>query len=426
MRYPQLMMAALATAVFLTGCGRVSPTASAGPVIDTRTAGASKLTNVTPRVAGGGLVAAGVGSVKGRVIDASGRGLAGAIVAVDPSGARVTTDATGSFRMTGVSSGMYTFKAMLSGMQQMTTNGVVVEANAEAQVPDISMVPGSGPSGITSISYVQQGELGRVGDPPATLIAPLGVAVRGRDVMVLDVNHSAGVKTGIVRAYDGQGGKFVGKYGDYSKWLGLSQMKDTVKAIALDLQSRALVLDGNKHMWRWNANGGKDKDFDIDVENGNDVAVSDKDGSIYVAHAGGVTKYGPDGDGGTAVGELNNVEAVALYKGTLWTVSGNKVQQLGADGSMVMEFGPAGADDKTSAFSEATDVAVDPRNGNLVVVDKGAKNVYVYDSVGTLIGKVGQGVFESPVAATVDANGMVYVVDGAKKKVYEFLPAGMH
>src|SRR4051812_34587035 len=105
MRYPQLMMAALATAVLLsTGCGRVSPAASAGPIIDTKTAGASKLTNVTPRVAGGGLLAAGVGTLKGRVIDAGGRGLAGAIVVVDPSGARVTTDASGAFRMANVAS----------------------------------------------------------------------------------------------------------------------------------------------------------------------------------------------------------------------------------------------------------------------------------------------------------------------------------
>jgi DNA-binding beta-propeller fold protein YncE len=201
-------------------------------------------------------------------------------------------------------------------------------------------------------------------------------------------------------------------------------MHDTVKAIALDKQGRSLVLDGNKHIWRWEANGNKSKDFDIDVDNGNDIAVNDADGTIYVAHSGGLTKYNAEGDGAQAI-DAGDVRAVAAHKDDLWAIVGNKVQKLSADGSMVMEFGPAGSDDKTSAFTEATDVAVDARNGNLVVVDKGAKNVYVYDSVGTLIGKVGQGVFDTPVAATVDAAGKVYVVDAAKKKVYEFMPAGM-
>jgi DNA-binding beta-propeller fold protein YncE len=105
-------------------------------------------------------------------------------------------------------------------------------------------------------------------------------------------------------------------------------------------------------------------------------------------------------------------------------VSGNVVQKLSADGSMMLSFGAAGIDQKT-AFTEATDVAVDPRNGNVVVVDKGAKNVYVFDGVGTLIGKVGQGVFDAPVAATIDATGRIYVVDAGKKKVYKFLPAGV-
>jgi DNA-binding beta-propeller fold protein YncE len=58
----------------------------------------------------------------------------------------------------------------------------------------------------------------------------------------------------------------------------------------------------------------------------------------------------------------------------------------------------------------------------VVVVDKGTQQVYVYDGLGNLIGNIGQGVFDKPVAVTVDAGGRVYVVDHGKKKVYKFLP----
>jgi hypothetical protein len=428
MSYTKLFLAGLVAALVTTGCGRVAPT-GANLSVDSKSgkaAGGTKLgSNYGSPVAGGGLLAAGAGTLRGKVIDAaSNRGLAGAVVVLEPGGQRLTTDATGTFRASGIQSGTYTFKAMLSGMQQISTNGVVVEANQENVVPEISMAPGNGPSGITSVTYVQEKEMGRDGEPPATLVAPLSVAVRGRDVLVLDVNNSAGVKTGIVRQYDGENAKFVGKYGDYTKWLGANMMRNTVKAIALDNAGNALVLDGASKLWRFQPDGDKDKAMDIDVANGNDVAVNVTNGSIFVAHAGGITKYGVNGDGGQALGASGEVKAVAAHKDDLWAVSGNVVQKLAADGTMIQSFGPSGADAKAT-FTEATDIAVDPRNGNVVVVDKGAKAVYVYDAVGTLIGKVGQGTFDAPVSATVDATGRVYVVDAGKKKVYKFLPTAM-
>jgi DNA-binding beta-propeller fold protein YncE len=101
-----------------------------------------------------------------------------------------------------------------------------------------------------------------------------------------------------------------------------------------------------------------------------------------------------------------------------------KVQKMGLDGTMQIEFGASGID-HPDTFQQAVDVAVDPRNGDVVVVDKGTKQVYVYDNAGVLIGKVGQGVFDAPQAAAVDKDGRVYVLDAGKKKVYKFLPTAM-
>ena len=131
-----------------------------------------------------------------------------------------------------------------------------------------------------------------------------------------------------------------------------------------------------------------------------------------------------EGESAQKLSAAGNVRAVAATKTTLWGIVENKVQKMGPDGSMQVEFGASGID-HPDTFQEAVDLAADPRNGNVVVVDKGTKNVYVYDPAGALIGKVGQGVFDAPKAVTIDKDGRVFILDAGKKKVYKFLPTGM-
>lgn len=429
MRPPSPFIAVFLLTMFaLSGCGRIN-SAQAGlstSKVTSKKAGTSiggqSLTGAQPVAT---MFGTGTGTLRGRVLDvATQHGVSGAVVMIQPGGMRVTTDATGNFHVDGVPVGTYTFTAMTVGLLQVSTNGTVVEARQEATVPDITMAPGNGPSGISSITYSQEAAFGREGEPPATLLAPQAVAVRGNDVMVLDLNGSPGVKTGIVRQYNGESGKFLGKFGDYSKWLGFSQMKDTVKALTLDQQGRTIVLDGARQIWRFGANGDKEKILPIEVDDGADITTDPTTGAIWIAHRGGLTKLNAEGEGAVALGSLGECRAVAVGKDGVWVLTGNKVQRLSPEGAMVLEFGASGSD-KPDTFQEASDLAVDPRNGNIVVVDRGAKNVYVYDAVGVLIGKVGQGTFELPVAATVDATGRVYVLDQAKKKVYKFLPTSM-
>ena len=422
MRTAHLIAGAIAASIALTGCGRVASTQVARPVAGSTTKKAAS----TGSVAGTGaaptvnMMAAGVGSARGQVIDkATGRPLAGVTVVAKTAGLRATTDATGAFVIAGLTGGNHEFEVQTSGLVMEMPAGALVMPNQAADVPVIAMVPGAGKSGVTSVSYVKERELGRDGEAPATLVNPIGVAARGADVQVLDLNGSAFVKTGVVRQYDAEAGTFEGKFGDYSKWLGFSQMKDTVVAITIDNQGRTYVLDGAKKLWRFGADGDKEKASDLEID-GTDIAT-DATGSLLIAGSAGITKLNAEGDGPQPLGELTDVRAVAGGKDGVWAISGGKVVKLSADGQATTEFGAGGADGGAN-FSEAVDVACDPRNGNVVVVDKGAKQVYVYDPMGTLIGKVGQGVFQEPVAATVDAGGRIYVVDQAKKKVYKFLP----
>lgn len=420
-----LMIGLVAASIALTGCGRVSSTQVARPATGAAAKKAASVGGTYGGTSSGpaptvNMMAAGVGSAKGTVIDkATGRPLAGVAVVAKSGGLRATTDANGAFVITGLTGGNHEFEVQTAGLVMEMPAGTLVMPNQTADVPVIAMVPGAGKSGVTSVTYVKDKELGRDGEAPATLIDPIGVAARGADVQVLDLNHSAFVKTGIVRQYDAEVGKFEGKFGDYSKWLGFSQMKDTVVSLTIDNQGRTVVLDGAKKLWRFNEDGNKEKAADLEID-GLDIAT-DPSGSLLIAGSAGIHKLNAEGDGAQPLGSLTDCRAVAGGKDGVWAIAGGKLAKLGPDGNVVMEFGAGGADGG-AAFSEAVDLAVDPRNGHVIVVDKGAKQVYVYDPMGTLIGKIGQGVFEQPVAVTVDAGGRVYVVDQAKRKVYKFLP----
>lgn len=427
MRHPAtLIVGLIAASIALTGCGRVSSTQVARPATGAAAkqaagvqSGGQAGTRTAPTV---NMMAAGVGSARGRVVDkATGRPLAGLTVVAKSAGLRATTDANGAFVIGGLTGGNHEFEVLTSGLVMEMPAGTLVMPNTAADVPVIAMVPGAGKSAglVSSVTYVKERELGRDGEAPATLVNPIGVAARGADVQVLDLNNSAFVKTGVIRQYDAEAGSFEGKFGDYSKWFGFSEMKNTVLAITLDNQGRSVVLDGAKKLWRYDANGKKQKASDLSVD-GLDIAT-DATGSLLIAGSAGITKLNPEGEGPQQLGELTDCRAVAGGKDGIWAIAGGKVAKLGTDGTVMMEFG-AGGTDGTQAFTEAVDLAVDPRNGHVIVVDKGAKQVYVYDGMGMLIGKVGQGLYEQPVAATVDAGGRVYVVDQAKKKVYKFLP----
>lgn len=410
-------------AVLAAGCGHVSavqPIGGALGGLSAKGAGGatSSYTGVSPSMTS--LSATnGAGALTGQVVDAQNRGIPGVSVVLQPGGIKLLTDARGTFRASGVPAANYTFQAMATGLTQAMPVGMLVQANQQTTIPPIVMVPGNGPSGISRITFTEDSHFGQFGHDPGLLKAPLGIAVRSGDVMVLDVNTGFLVNTGIVRQYKGQDGSFEGKFGDYSGFLGLHEMKSSVKAIAVDPNGNSLVLDAGQ-IWRFKPDGTKDTTMSVSDSDATAIAV-DPRGGIYLAGASGVQRLDSSGQGGAPVGGVSGCKAIAAAPDGLWVVSGNQVQKIGYDGTPGVSFGPSGGGAQ-DGFTDACGLAVDARNGDLVVCDKGARNVYVYDPVGTLVGKIGQGVLETPVAAAVDPNGSVFVLDAGKKEVYKFSP----
>lgn len=402
----------LVLALLMAGCSRVTPVQA--------NVGANNATSGATGTLGYGKAEdlSGVGSVTGTVLDASNRPVSGATVLVEPGGLRLKTDAQGRFTASNLTVGNYTFTAQAAGLVQALPAGLLVEPNASNTLPAIVMQAGSGASGVTSVTYVLEQTIAQGLEAPGALIRPLSLAARGNSVLALDENPSAGVNTGVVRQYTGT--TFDGKFGDYSKWIGLPQMKVGVKAIAIDFTGRTLVLDGKERkIWVFETNGDKKKTYDVSGDGLADISVDPRNGSIYVAHAGGLIRYTAEGEGGTPLGELNGATAVAATGDGAFVVSGTKVVRVDAQGQALFEFG-AGGTAGAGEFLAPTDLAFDAKNGNVLVADKGNKAVYVYDGGGVLVGKVGQGQFQSPVSVAADTTGHAYVLDAAKKLIYRY------
>ncbi|HEY9722529.1 MAG TPA: carboxypeptidase regulatory-like domain-containing protein [Oscillatoriaceae cyanobacterium] len=412
-------------AVFAAGCGHVSavqPIGATGGMVSAHSAGSltsSYAGSPSLTTTAGGAQLSGAGALVGQVLDTNHQGVPGVTVVLQPGGVKLLTDASGSYHASGVPAGNYTFQAMATGLVQAMPVGMMVQANTQTSVPPILMVPGQGPSGVSSITFTEDSHFGQIGHDPGLLKAPVGLAVRSGDVLALDVNTSFLVNTGIVRQYNGGTGAFEGKFGDYSGFLGLSEMKSTVKAIAVDSNGNPLVLDSGK-IWRFKPNGTKDTTFNLSDSNAVGIAV-DPRGGIYTAGPGGVQRLDSTGQNATPVGGLGDCKAIAAAPDGLWVSTGGQIQKIGYDGTPGVAFGPSGGAAQ-DAFGDACGLAVDNRNGEVIVCDKGARNVYVYDAAGSLVGKIGQGVLETPVAAGVDPNGSVYVLDQGKKEIYKFSP----
>jgi hypothetical protein len=84
--------------------------------------------------------------------------------------------------------------------------------------------------------------------------------------------------------------------------------------------------------------------------------------------------------------------------------------------------GIAGDGDGQLSGPEA--VAVDPRNGDVLVADTGNGRVVRFDAAGDYLGEFGDGQLSNPVGIAVDASGDVYVDDSARGGIFEFSPNG--
>lgn len=107
---------------------------------------------------------------------------------------------------------------------------------------------------------------------------------------------------------------------------------------------------------------------------------------------------------------------------TFDTISRKIIKFSKTDGSRLLEFGPTGTNNGGENFTAVTDLAVDPRNGDIYITGNasGQVKVFRFDKDGKFIRSFKDADLTNPRKMWVDADGKVYVIDATKKGVLAF------
>ncbi len=150
------------------------------------------------------------------------------------------------------------------------------------------------------------------------------------------------------------------------------------------------------------------------------------DGTIYVADGKQKSIYAFNQNGELLsafgdTGEFSRPAGIAVNSGLgrlyVCDVAANAVFAFSLKGERLFEF-KKGEESGDGVFNSPTHIAIDRRNGNVLVADTNNFRVQVFDKDGTYLRKFGQlgdgpGDFSRPKGIAVDSEGHVYVADAA-------------
>lgn len=163
-----------------------------------------------------------------------------------------------------------------------------------------------------------------------------------------------------------------------------------------------------------------------------DIAVDAASGSLYIGSrtTNSIIKYNPVNPEGTQLKFSGNINIDPLglavdNEGHVYTfdaISRRVIKFSKDDGSRLLEFAPAGTNGGGENYTAVSDVAVDPRNGEIYVTGSasGTVKIFRYSPQGNFIRSFSAPDLIDPRKMTVDADGKIYVVENNKGGVLVF------
>lgn len=255
------------------------------------------------------------------------------------------------------------------------------------------------------------------------LYGPRGLAVSGNMIYIADANRS-GLRGpyGAVMVFDGASEDSFTSYASmyYERRDGNSYtrlLNATTQAVAVNdevvLASDATGVKGFIRAIPENA-----------LNAGNPIAPACRDmvfagGVLYMAQPYQIAALKADTWQTTKGLDVAARGLGADPQGRLWVVTASRISAY-QDGQQVMDFDARGTDGTGPTAIQLQDVAVDPRNGDLYVLDQ--TRVLRYDSAGKFISTFGGGRIGLGASIAVGADGHVYVSDSQEGQVYQFRP----
>ncbi|MFN8674710.1 MAG: hypothetical protein U0457_21840 [Candidatus Sericytochromatia bacterium] len=340
-------------------------------------------------------ISTGMGSVIGRVVDPSGKGLQG--VSVSINGNSTSTGFNGDFQLNNVPAGnqIITFTY---GSRELKINASVSADTASS--PDLNPVQfsnnGTNGSGIANTQL----KTFQVDQDFLNQWQAKSVAVMNNIVYVaaIDVNGLITTKGTIIRldAETGQSWKDLG-----SKWFVRHPMDKTLQAlavsssniIAVDTKGSVYNIEANKAVQTYKAGGGTD------------IAIAG--GNVYIVNGSNVEKTDTTGQSRTAVKDFSVSGGIcADGKGNVYGVSGKTIKKA--------EFTTINANIKEvvkDGLESPIDVAVDDKTNSIYVLD--GSNIKRFNDKGVLLATFGASCIK-PVSIATDEYGQLYVADEGK------------
>lgn len=144
--------------------------------------------------------------------------------------------------------------------------------------------------------------------------------------------------------------------------------------------------------------------------------------TLYVAQNDQVRLFKASTFAPDAASPAIRVTAVGLgadAAGDLYVAGGGHVTRYHL-GAQVLSFDGRGTDLRGPGFEELRDVAVDPRNGDVYALERGA--IVRFDSAGRFLLRFATSTVHDGRSIAVGARGDLYVVDGSAKQVLQFDP----
>lgn len=353
-------------------------------------------------------LATGMGSVIGRVVDPSGKGLQN--VAVSVKNISVSTTSTGDFQINNVPAGSQTI-FFIYGNRQISLNVNVIADSAVS--PELNPVQfsnnGTGGSGIANTQLktflVDQDYLNQW--------QAKNLAVVNGTVYVAAVDQKGWItQKGTIIRMDSDEGKNWTDLG--GKWLKTRHPMDksvqgvgvtSSNLVAVDTQGSVYNIESGKSVVSYKTGGGTD------------IAIGA--GNVYIVNGSNVEKTDTTGQARTAVKNLTISGGIcADGKGNLFAVSGKTIKK--ADFSSVTT---TVTDVIKDGLNTPVDVAVDDKNNLIYVLD--GNDVKRFSSEGVLVSTFGTSCVKA-VGICVDEAGYLYVADEGKdyktSKIVKFAP----
>lgn len=162
-----------------------------------------------------------------------------------------------------------------------------------------------------------------------------------------------------------------------------------------------------------------------------DLVVDPLTGAVFMGSrtSNSIIKYNPtDGSSQQFFSGSTPIDPLGLAidaSGNVYTFDGISkkiIKYNKADGSEALSFSTTGANGQGADYGAVSDLAVDPRNGDIYVAGNGSAGIKIfrYDSSGNFLRSFGDADLTSPRKMAVDSSGKVYVIDSIKKGVLVF------